>query len=95
MESKSSRIDRLYSFFNAIRGNNTPTEYESTLAVLKKTMDLQAVAVDEDFNQCELSDEQLYELMRDVADEFGVANPFPDRERFFDVYRTFRNFDIA
>lgn len=93
MESKSSRIDRLYSFFNAIRGNNTPTEYESTLAVLKKTMDLQAVAVDEDFNQCELSDEQLYELMRDIADEFGVANPFPDRERFFDVYRTLRNFE--
>lgn len=93
MESKSSRIDRLYSFFNAIRGNNTPTEYESTLAVLKKTMDLQAVAVDEDFNQCELSDEQLYELMRDVSDEFGVANPFPDRERFFDVYRTLRNFE--
>lgn len=93
MESKSSRIDRLYSFFNAIRGNNTPTEYESTLAVLKKTMDLQAVAVDEDFNPCELSDEQLYELMRDVADEFGVANPFPDRERFFDVYRTLRNFE--
>lgn len=93
MESKSSRIDRLYSFFNAIRGNNTPTEYESTLAVLKKTMDLQAAAVDEDFNPCELSDEQLYELMRDVADEFGVANPFPDRERFFDVYRTLRNFE--
>lgn len=93
MESKSSRIDRLYSFFNAIRGNNTPTEYESTLAVLKKTMDLQATAVDEDFNPCELSDEQLYELMRDVADEFGVANPFPDRERFFDVYRTLRNFE--
>lgn len=93
MESKSNRIDRLYSFFNAIRGNNTPTEYESTLAVLKKTMDLQAVAVDEDFNQCELSDEQLYELMRDVADEFGVANPFPDRERFFNVYRTLRNFE--
>lgn len=93
MESKSSRIDRLYSFFNAIRGNNTPTEYESTLAVLKKTMDLQAVAVDEDFNHCELSDEQLYELMRDVADEFGVANPFPDRERFFDVYRTLRYFE--
>ena len=93
MEGKSSRIDRLYSFFNAIRGNNTPTEYESTLAVLKKTMDLQAVAVDEDFNQCELSDEQLYELMRDVADEFGVANPFPDRERFFNVYRTLRNFE--
>lgn len=93
MESKSSRIDRLYSFFNAIRGNNTPTEYESTLAVLKKTMDLQATAVDEDFNPCELSDKQLYELMRDVADEFGVANPFPDRERFFDVYRTLRNFE--
>lgn len=93
MESMSNRIDRLYSFFNAIRGNNTPTEYESTLAVLKKTMDLQAVAVDEDFNPCELSDEQLYELMRDVADEFGVANPFPERERFFDVYRTLRNFE--
>lgn len=93
MKGNNSRIDRLYSFFNAIRGNNTPSEYESALAVLKKTMDLQLMAVDENFNPHELNDEELYELMRNVADEFGIANPFPDRERFFNIYRTLRNFE--
>ncbi len=93
MKGNNSRIDRLYSFFNAIRGNNTPSEYESALAVLKKTMDLQLMAVDENFNLHELNDEELYELMRSVADEFGIANPFPDRERFFNIYRTLRNFE--
>lgn len=93
MKGNNSRIDRLYSFFNAIRGNNTPSEYESALAVLKKTMDLQLMAVDENFNPHELNDEELYELMRSVADEFGIANPFPDRERFFNIYRTLRNFE--
>lgn len=36
MKRDKDRIDRLYSFFNAIRGANTPNEYEGTLAVLKK-----------------------------------------------------------
>ena len=36
MKRDKDRIDRLYSFFNAIRGTNTPSEYENTLAVLKK-----------------------------------------------------------
>lgn len=93
MRGNKSRIDRLYSFFNAVRGNNTPSEYESVLAVLKKTMDLQLMAVDENFNLHELNDEELYELMRNVADEFGIANPFSNRERFFDIYRTLRNFE--
>jgi type I restriction enzyme M protein len=93
MKSNNRRIDRLYSFFNAIRGNNTPNEYERTLAVLKKTMDLQSAAVDEDFNPCELNDEELYELMRNVADDFGIVNPFPDKERFYDIYRTLKNFE--
>lgn len=93
MKSNNRRIDRLYSFFNAIRGNNTPNEYERTLAVLKKTMDLQSTAVDEDFNPCELNDEELYELMRNVADDFGIVNPFPDKERFYDIYRTLKNFE--
>lgn len=93
MKSNNKRIDRLYSFFNAIRGNNTPNEYERTLAVLKKTMDLQSAAVDEDFNPCELNDEELYELMRNVADDFGIVNPFPDKERFYDIYRTLKNFE--
>ena len=92
MKSNNRRIDRLYSFFNAIRGNNTSNEYERTLAVLKKTMDLQSAAVDEDFNPCELNDEELYELMRNVADDFGIVNPFPDKERFYDIYRTLKNF---
>lgn len=93
MKSNNGRIDRLYSFFNAIRGNNTPNEYERALAVLKKTMDLQSAAVDEDFNPCELNDEELYELMRNVADDFGIVNPFPDKERFYDIYRTLKNFE--
>lgn len=93
MKSNNRRIDRLYSFFNAIRGNNTPNEYERTLAVLKKTMDLQNTVVDEDFNPCELNDEELYELMRNVADDFGIVNPFPDKERFYDIYRTLKNFE--
>lgn len=93
MRGNKSRIDRLYSFFNAVRGNNTPSEYESVLAVLKKTMDLQLMAVDENFNPHELNDEELYELMRNVADEFGIANPFSNRERFLDIYRTLRNFE--
>ena len=93
MKSNNRRINRLYSFFNAIRGNNTPNEYERTLAVLKKTMDLQSAAVDEDFNPCELNDEELYELMRNVADDFGIVNPFPDKERFYDIYRTLKNFE--
>ncbi len=93
MQGNNRKVDRLYSFFNAIRGNNTPSEYESTLAVLKKTMDLQNAAVDEDFNPCKLNDEELYELMRNVADDFGVVNPFPDKERFYDIYRTLKNFE--
>lgn len=36
MKKDKDRMDRLYSFFNAIRGTNKPSEYESTLAVLKK-----------------------------------------------------------
>lgn len=87
MKVSDNRIDRIYSFFNAIRGNNTPSEYESTLAVLKKTMDQQDMAFKK------LSDIELYELMRDVADEFGVPNPFPEREHFYDIYRTLRSFE--
>jgi len=93
VRGNKSRIDRLYSFFNVVRGNNTPSEYERVLAVLKKTMDLQLMAVDENFNPHELNDEELYELMRNVADEFGIANPFSNRERFLDIYRTLRNFE--
>lgn len=37
MKKNDKRIDRVYSFFNAIRGNNTPNEYQSVLAVLKKS----------------------------------------------------------
>lgn len=87
MSENKSRINRIYSFFNAIRGNNTPDEYETTLAVLKKTMDQQAMS------NKELSDTDLYELMRNVADEFEVPNPFPDRQRFADIYRTMRDFE--
>lgn len=88
-----NRVNKLYSYFNAVRGNNTASDYEGTLAVLKKTMDLQAAAVDENFNPCQMNDEGLYELMRSIADDFGIDNPFPDKERFFSIYRTLCSFE--
>ena len=88
-----SRVDKLYAYFNAIRGNNTVSEYQEILAVLKKTMDLQAAAVDENFNPCELSDDELYEIMQSVAGNFGIDNPFPDKERFLNIYKTLSSFE--
>ena len=88
-----SRVDKLYAYFNAIRGNNTVSEYQEILAVLKKTMDLQAAAVDENFNPCELSDDELYEIMQSVAGNFGINNPFPDKERFLNIYKTLSSFE--
>lgn len=88
-----SRVDKLYAYFNAIRGNNTVSEYQEILAVLKKTMDLQAAAVDENFNPCELSDDELYEIMQSVAGNFGIDNPFPDKERFLNIYKTLNSFE--
>ena len=88
-----SRVDKLYAYFNAIRGNNTVSEYQEILAVLKKTMDLQAAAVDENFNPCELSDDELYEIMQSVAGNFGIDNPFPDKERCLNIYKTLSSFE--
>ncbi|MGN0679946.1 MAG: hypothetical protein ACI4JS_09815, partial [Oscillospiraceae bacterium] len=82
-------VSRLYSFFNAIRGTNTPTEYESTLAVLKKVIDIQEQSVNK------LSDDDLYHVMEQVAADFGVIDPFPDEKKFFDVYRALRGFEAV
>lgn len=87
MKKDKDRMDRLYSFFNAIRGTNKPSEYESTLAVLKKVIDIQEQSISE------LSDDDLYHIMRQVSADFGVINPFPDINRFLDVYRTLRGFE--
>ena len=87
MKKGKDRIDRLYSFFNVIRGTNTPSEYESTLAVLKKVIDIHEQSVDE------LSENDLYHIMRQVANDFEVNNPFPDINKFLDVYRTLRAFE--
>lgn len=89
MKKDNDRIDRLYSFFNAIRGTNTPNEYESTLALLKKTIDIQEQSIDE------LTDNDLYQIMRQVANDFEVRNPFPDANKFFDVYRALRGFEAV
>ena len=77
----------MYSFFNAIRGNNTPNEYQSVLAVLKKVMVLQDCA------QNEMDYDELYQLMESVATDFEIPNPFPEKERFVDIYRTLQGFD--
>lgn len=87
MKGNKNGVDVLYSFFNAIRGNNTPGEYQSTLAVLKKLLDIHSETIDD------INDEQLYEIMRDIADSFGIVNPFPDRNRFIDIYRTLQGFE--
>ena len=87
-----NRVDKLYSYFNAIRGNNTASEHQETLAVLKKTMDLEATAIDEDFKPLELSDDELYGLMKSVAGDFEIDNPFPDKERFLNIYKTLASF---
>lgn len=87
MKKGKDRIDRLYSFFNVIRGTNTPSEYESTLAVLKKVIDIHEQSVDE------LSENDSYHIMRQVANDFEVNNPFPDINKFLDVYRTLRAFE--
>ena len=87
MKKNDKRIDRVYSFFNAIRGNNTPNEYQSVLAVLKKVMVLQDCA------QNEMDYDELYQLMESIATDFEIPNPFPEKERFVDIYRTLQGFD--
>lgn len=88
-----NRVDKLYSYFNAIRGNNTVSEYQETLAVLKKTMDLQATAVDENLKPLELNDDEVYALMKSIAGDFGIDNPFPDKDRFLNIYKTLSSFE--
>jgi len=83
----NTEINRVYSFFNAIRGNNTPNEYQRVLAVLKKVMEIQECA------QNELDYDELYELMLSVATDFDIPNPFPEKDRFIDVYRTLQGFE--
>lgn len=85
MRTRKNKINRLYAYFDAIRGVSSPSEYESTLAVLKKLMDIQKM------EGGEINDQDLYHLMLEVADDFGVSNPFPQIEKFIDVYRTLSN----
>lgn len=87
MKKNKDRIDRIYSFFNAIRGNNIPSEHESTLAMLKKVIDIHEQSGDE------FTENDLYHIMRQVADDFGVNKPFPAEKKFLDVYRTLRGFE--
>lgn len=89
MNSDKDRMDRLHSFFTAIRGSNAQSEYKSALAVLKKVIDLHEQSVDE------LSEIDLYRIMRQVATDFGVINPFPDEKKFFDAYRILRGFETV
>ena len=88
-----NRVDKLNSYINAIRGNNTVSEYQETLAVLKKTMDLQATAVDENLKPLELNDDEVYALMKSIAGDFGIDNPFPDKDRFLNIYKTLSSFE--
>lgn len=87
MNKNINRIERLYAYFNAIRANSTPSEHQAILAILKKTME------QEQLLGHEVSEDAQFEIMRNFADIFGIANPFPDKKQFLDVYRTFRDFD--
>lgn len=89
MEKDNERIERIYSYFNAVRGINTPNEHESTLAVLKKVIDIEKQSVKE------LGDDELFHIMRRVADDFGVTNPFQDVNKFLNVYRTLGEFEAV
>lgn len=81
--------NRLYSFFDAIRGDNTPSEYESTLAVLKKVIDIEKQCINK------LDGDDLYRIMTQVADSFKVGNPFPDSNKFLDIYKTLKSFEMV
>lgn len=37
--------------------------------------------------------DELYQLMESVATDFEIPNPFPEKERFVDIYRTLQGFD--
>ena len=37
--------------------------------------------------------DELYQLMESVATDFEIPNPFPEKERFVDIYRTLQRFD--
>ncbi len=87
MKNNTTRIDKIYAYFNAVRGNNTPSEYQVTLAVLKKTLE------QEKMQGCVMNEDDEFMLMRNNADLFEVANPFPDKKEFLEVYRTLRDFD--
>lgn len=87
MNMNRNRIEKLYAYFNAIRGNNTPSEHQVILAILKKTKEQEQLLGNE------ISEDAQFEIMRTFADKFGVANPFPDKKEFLDVYRTLRDFD--
>lgn len=87
MKKDSDRINRLYAYFDAIRGMSTPSEYEENLAVLKKLMDIESM------QDRKLDDDELYSLMHQVAGEFGVRNPFPDRNNFLHIYKSLHDFD--
>lgn len=91
MKNSDSTINKIYSYFTAVRGNNTPVQQQRTLAVLKKTLELEKESVDDNFEPHKLNDEEVYELMLEVANEFGIDNPFSDEKQFFDVYRNIGN----
>lgn len=88
MKKDDSGIRRLYSFFDAVRGENTYDGYRCTLAVLKKVKDIDEKA------DSEFSEDDLYNAMKKVAADFEVINPFDNKTKFLDTYRMFADFEV-
>ncbi len=93
MKGNNSRNNRVYSLFDAMRGTYESSKYNIILAILKKMTELQTMEVDKGCKNYDLNDEELYKLMLNVADDFGIDNPFQDKEKFYNIYRIFRDFE--
>lgn len=87
MKKEDDRLNRIYSYFNAIRGISTPTEYEGILAVLKKVADIQ------EQSGFEMDNTALYRAMKQVSDDFGVEGPFSDADSFISAYKALGGLD--
>ncbi|MCD8158786.1 MAG: restriction endonuclease subunit S [Clostridiales bacterium] len=87
MNEDKKRINGLFAYFDAIRGNITYSEYLVTLSILKKTAEQESIMGGA------LSEDKEFEVMRNSADLFESANPFPDKGKFLEAYRAFQNFE--
>lgn len=97
MKKEDENIKRLYSFLNGVTGKKTVREQQTILSVLRKTMDevheLLVEGPDGELGPVPDDMNMIYMIMSQVAYEFNVQNPFPDKEKFYNIYKTLEDFD--